>query len=51
MTSRSEGDVVVEGRLQIVLPRALVDIPTTGAKMDDGILRITFEGRSGARRK
>jgi arsenite-transporting ATPase len=38
-------------RRTIVLPRALVDIPTTGAKMDDGILRITFEGRSGARRK
>ena len=32
-------------RRTIVLPRALVDAPTTGAKMDDGILRIRFGTR------
>ena len=36
-------------RRTIVLPRALVDAPTTGAKMDDGILRIQFGGRADAR--
>ncbi len=35
-------------RRTIVLPRALVDAPTTGAKMDDGILRIRFGARAGA---
>ena len=28
-------------RRTIVLPRALMDAPTTGAKMEDGVLRIT----------
>ncbi|HEV2006030.1 MAG TPA: TRC40/GET3/ArsA family transport-energizing ATPase [Candidatus Limnocylindrales bacterium] len=32
-------------RRSIVLPRALVDSPTRGAKMDDGILRVEFEAR------
>jgi arsenite-transporting ATPase len=36
-------------RRTIVLPRALVDAPTTGAKMDDGILRIRFGTRAEAR--
>ena len=31
-------------RRTIVLPRALVDAPTMGAKMDDGVLRIRFQG-------
>ena len=38
-------------RRTITLPRALVDAPTTGAKMEDGVLRIRFEGRTDARRK
>ena len=38
-------------RRKIVLPRALVDAPTTSAKMEDGVLQIRFEGRAGARRK
>ena len=37
-------------RRKIVLPRALVDTPTTSAKMEDGVLRIRFEARAGARR-
>jgi arsenite-transporting ATPase len=36
-------------RRTIVLPRALVDAPTMGAKMDDGILRIRFQGRTDGR--
>jgi arsenite-transporting ATPase len=44
-----EGDELtlqVDGlRRTIVLPRALVDMPTVGAKMEDGILRIRFEKR------
>ncbi len=32
-------------RRTIVLPRALVDAPTTGAKMEDGVLRIRFGTR------
>jgi len=32
-------------RRSIVLPRALVDSPTRGAKMEDGILRVEFEAR------
>ena len=40
----------VEGlRRTIVLPRALVDAPTIGAKMEDGVLRIRFQGRPEAR--
>jgi arsenite/tail-anchored protein-transporting ATPase len=37
-------------RRTIVLPRALVDAPTTGAKMDDGILRISFGTRAEGQR-
>jgi arsenite-transporting ATPase len=33
-------------RRSIVLPRALVDSPTRGAKMEDGILRVEFEARA-----
>jgi arsenite/tail-anchored protein-transporting ATPase len=36
-------------RRSIVLPRALVDQPTIGAKMDDGVLRIRFKSRADAR--
>jgi arsenite-transporting ATPase len=36
-------------RRTIVLPRALVDAPTMGAKMDDGVLRIRFQGRTEGR--
>jgi arsenite-transporting ATPase len=35
-------------RRSIVLPRALVDAPTTGAKMEDGILKIQFGSRQRA---
>jgi arsenite-transporting ATPase len=38
-------------RRTIVLPHALVNEPTTGAKMEDGVLRIRFEARAPARRK
>ncbi len=38
-------------RRKIVLPRALVDAPTTSAKMEDGVLRIRFEGRGATRKK
>jgi arsenite-transporting ATPase len=31
-------------RRTIVLPRALIDAPTMGAKMEDGVLRIRFQG-------
>lgn len=36
-------------RRTVVLPHALVDAPTIGAKMEDGVLRITFQGRVEAR--
>jgi len=43
--------IQVDGlRRTIVLPRALVDAPTMGAKMDDGVLQIRFQGRQDARR-
>jgi hypothetical protein len=29
-----------------VLPRALIDAPTKGAKMIDGVLRIEFQPRA-----
>jgi arsenite-transporting ATPase len=29
-------------RRTLLLPRALIDAPTTGARMDDGALRIEF---------
>jgi arsenite-transporting ATPase len=38
-------------RRTLMLPRALVDAPTTGAKMEDGILRIEFSTRTGAVKK
>jgi arsenite/tail-anchored protein-transporting ATPase len=38
-------------RRKIVLPRALVDTPTTSAKMENGVLRIRFQGRAESRRK
>jgi arsenite-transporting ATPase len=38
-------------RRTIVLPRALIDAPTMGAKMEDGVLRIRFQGRAGPRRE
>jgi arsenite-transporting ATPase len=37
-------------RRTLVLPRALVDAPTRGAKMEDGILRVEFDVRGGAKR-
>ena len=37
-------------RRTIVLPRALVEAPTRGAKMEDGILRVEFDVRGGAKR-
>jgi arsenite-transporting ATPase len=53
ITLNRDGDELtlqVDGlRRTIVLPRALVDAPTIGAKMEDGILRIRFEGRADAR--
>jgi arsenite-transporting ATPase len=60
-TSREEVGLAREGdemvisvgawRRTLILPRALVDSPTTGAKMDDGILRIEFSTRVKARKK
>ncbi len=38
-------------RRKIILPRALIDVPTTSAKMEDGVLRIRFENRAGRRAK
>lgn len=38
-------------RRTIVLPHALVSVPTAGAKMEDGVLRIRFEGRAPGRAK
>jgi len=38
-------------RRTLMLPRALVDVPTTGAKMEDGILRIEFSTRIRAVKK
>ena len=46
--SRSGDEILLQvgaWRRSIVLPRALVDAPTTGAKMDDGILKIQFKTR------
>jgi arsenite-transporting ATPase len=36
-------------RRNLVLPRALVDLPTSGAKMEDGYLKIQFQARDRAR--
>src|SRR5215213_6721226 len=38
-------------RRTILLPRALVDAPAMGAKMEDVVLRIRFGGRAEARRR
>lgn len=46
--SRSGDELLLQvggWRRSIVLPRALVDAPTTGAKMDDGTLKIEFRTR------
>ena len=37
-------------RRTIVLPRALVDAPTIGAKMEDGVLRVRFQGPKSSKR-
>jgi arsenite-transporting ATPase len=50
--SRSGDELLLQvggWRRSIVLPRALVEAPTTGAKMEDGVLRITFGSRAGSR--
>jgi len=47
--SRDGDELVIQvggWRRTLVLPRALVEAPTTGAKMDDGILRIEFKPRT-----
>jgi len=45
-----ELQLMVDGlRRTIVLPRVLVDAPTIGAKMDDGVLKIRFKSRADAR--
>ena len=49
--SGDEMTIQVDGsRRTIVLPRALVDAPTRGAKMEGGILRVEFGTRGGATR-
>jgi arsenite-transporting ATPase len=57
LSRRSDELVLQVGawRRTLVLPRALIDAPTKGAKMDDGTLRIQFEapartGQRGGRR-
>ncbi len=52
--SRDGDELVIQvgaWRRTLVLPRALVDSPTTGAKMDDGILQIEFSTRARAVKK
>jgi arsenite/tail-anchored protein-transporting ATPase len=58
LSRRSDELVLQVGgwRRTLLLPRALVDAPTRGAKMDDGTLRIQFEapakaGQRGGRRR
>ncbi len=49
--SRSGDELLLQvgaWRRSIVLPRALVDVPTSSAKMEDGVLRIVFKSRDGA---
>jgi arsenite-transporting ATPase len=49
--SRSGDELLLQvggWRRSIVLPRALVDAPTSSAKMEDGVLRIVFKSRDGA---
>jgi len=46
--SRSGDEILLQvggWRRSIVLPRALVDAPTTGARMEDGVLKIEFRTR------
>jgi arsenite-transporting ATPase len=45
LSRRSDELVIQVGgwRRTLLLPRALIDAPTRGAKMDDGMLRIQFE--------
>ncbi|MEA2518420.1 MAG: arsenite/tail-anchored protein-transporting ATPase [Chloroflexota bacterium] len=57
LSRRSDELVLQVGswRRTLLLPRALIDAPTKGAKMDDGTLRIQFEapakpGKRGGRR-
>jgi arsenite-transporting ATPase len=57
LSRRSDELVLQVGawRRTLLLPRALIDLPTKGAKMDDGTLRIQFEapakaGKRGGRR-
>ncbi len=52
--SRRSDELVIQAggwRRTLVLPRALTNAPTKGAKMDDGILRIQFEAPAGARKR
>jgi arsenite-transporting ATPase len=58
LTRRTDELVLEVGgwRRTLMLPRALIEAPTRGAKMDDGTLRIEFEaparaGRKGGRRR
>ena len=49
--SRSGDELLLQvgaWRRSIVLPRALVDAPTTSARMEDGVLRIVFNSRGRA---
>jgi arsenite-transporting ATPase len=49
--SRSGDELLLQvgaWRRSIVLPRALVDVPTSSAKMEDGVLRIVFNSRDRA---
>jgi arsenite-transporting ATPase len=49
--SRSGDELLLQvgaWRRSIVLPRALVDVPTSSAKMEDGVLRIVFKSRDRA---
>jgi arsenite-transporting ATPase len=49
--SGDEMTIQVDGsRRTLVLPRALVDAPTRGAKMEDGILRVEFDVRGGTKK-
>jgi len=46
--SRSGDELVLQvgsWRRTLVLPRALINVPTKGAKMDGGVLRIEFQAR------
>jgi len=49
--SGDEMRIQVDGsRRTLILPRALVDAPTRGAKMEGGILRVEFDTRGGTKR-